>query len=197
MNVRQFPNIGVIEKQLSQEEINYLWKCIEDKGSSYKSALVGHIDNSYVLTGGDYFYRSTVAPLIQIYQEKFVNLGARVPTTVRHEYVMNQWWVNYQNQHEFNPLHNHTGVYSFVVWMKIPTDYEDQQSLSFNDGAVSNFEFQYMNILGEMESFTYAMSGHLEGTMVLFPSKLKHQVYPFYNCEEQRISISGNVCLKS
>ena len=50
MNARQFPNIGVIEKQLSQEEINYLWKCIEDKGSSYKSALVGHIDNSYVLT---------------------------------------------------------------------------------------------------------------------------------------------------
>ena len=29
--------------------------------------------------------------------------------------------------------------------------------------------------------------------MVLFPSQLRHQVYPFYNCDEERVSISGNV----
>ena len=64
-----------------------------------------------------------------------------------------------------------------------------QRDYMFNDN-VSNFEFQYINIL-DMESFTYYMSGHMEGTMVLFPSKLKHQVYPFYNCKEQRVSIAG------
>ena len=110
---------------------------------------------------------------------------------------MKQWWVNYQNENEFNPIHNHNGVYSFVIWMKIPTDWNLQRDYTFNDNAVSNFEFSYTNILGEIESFTYRMSRQMEGTMVLFPSKLKHQVYPFYNCKEQRVSISGNIHLKT
>ena len=32
-----------------------------------------------------------------------------------------------------------------------------------------------------------------EGMMVMFPSKLKQQVFPFYNCKEERVSISGNL----
>ena len=33
-------------------------------------------------------------------------------------YYMREWWVNYQYQHEFNPLHDHTGAYSFVNMVK-------------------------------------------------------------------------------
>ena len=32
-----------------------------------------------------------------------------------------------------------------------------------------------------------------EGVILLFPSRLRHQVYPFYNCDKERISISGNI----
>ena len=39
----------------------------------------------------------------------------------------------------------------------------------------------------------YHLDPSYEGTMVLFPSQLRHQVYPFYNCDEERVSISGNV----
>ena len=197
MKTVQFPNLGIIEKKLSEDEMDYLWKCIDEKGNEYKSALVGHIENSYELGGADHFYKTTVAPMINEYQTKFSNLGEKIPTTSGHPYVMSQWWVNYQRETEFNPIHNHNGVYSFVIWMKIPTNYAVQRDYMFNDSAVSNFEFQYINILGEMESFTYYMSGHMEGTMVLFPSKLKHQVYPFYNCKEQRVSIAGNIHLKT
>ena len=31
--------------------------------------------------------------------------------------------------------------------------------------------------------------------MLFFPAWLKHQVYPFYECEEERITISGNIDL--
>ena len=40
------------------------------------------------------------------------------------------------------------------------------------------------------------MSKEMEGTILFFPSELKHTVYPFYNCEEDRISISGNIAIK-
>ena len=41
------------------------------------------------------------------------------------------------------------------------------------------------------------MSPKLEGTMVFFPAQLRHAVYPFYNCDEERISISGNIALNT
>ena len=33
----------------------------------------------------------------------------------------------------------------------------------------------------------------VEGGMLFFPAKLQHTVYPFYNCDKERISISGNI----
>ena len=36
-----------------------------------------------------------------------------------------------------------------------------------------------------------------EGTMLFFPSELLHGVNPFYNCSDDRVSISGNVLLNS
>jgi len=29
---------------------------------------------------------------------------------------------------------------------------------------------------------------------MIFPAALNHQVYPFYECDEKRVSISGNIC---
>ena len=41
------------------------------------------------------------------------------------------------------------------------------------------------------------MNPDKEGTMLFFPAKLQHCVYPFYNCDEDRISISGNIKLNT
>ena len=49
------------------------------------------------------------------------------------------------------------------------------------------------NILGSTVEFPIYMEPEMEGVMMVFPSSLHHQVYPFYNTEEPRISISGNL----
>ena len=107
-------------------------------------------------------------------------------------------WVNYQKQTEFNPRHNHTGIYSFVVWMKIPTNFKDQRKFKIaesNSSMISNFVFDYKNMLGHETGSIYEMSPKMEGMMLFFPSELNHAVYPFYNCDEERISVSGNLML--
>ena len=110
-------------------------------------------------------------------------------------------WVNYQKEGEFNPPHDHNGVYSFVIWMKIPTKHFDQNknpiSLKSNTHLISAFQFQYTNILGQIRPYVYEMNPEMEGTMLFFPAKLAHQVFPFYNCDEDRISISGNISLNT
>ena len=98
MKTVQFPNLGIIEKSY-EDEMDYLW--LMRKGNEYKSALVGHIENSYELGGADHFYETTVAAMINEYQTKFSNLGEKIPTTSGHPYVMSQWWVNYQRETEF------------------------------------------------------------------------------------------------
>ena len=117
------------------------------------------------------------------------------------ETYLNDWWVNYQHEGDYNPLHDHGGIFSFVIWMKIPTDWRDQKKLPRSthstSSTVSNFQFVYTNHLGKITSHTYYMSPEMEGRMLFFPANLKHTVYPFYDCKEERISISGNISVRS
>ena len=194
-------NLGWLEYELNTQEMDYIWKCIENKKRDYKDNLAGNVSSSHLLMDrSDWFFNNTLLPLTHQYGKLFYNVGKDVPVNRTHPYHLRDLWVNYQKQHEFNPIHTHTGVYSFVIWMKIPTEYNQQRSLPLaraNSDVVSNFSFEYTNILGESRTYVYVMSPKAEGTMVFFPSKLTHIVYPYYNCEKERISVSGNISLNT
>jgi hypothetical protein len=116
------------------------------------------------------------------------------------EFELSDFWVNFQKQYEFNPLHNHHGLYSFVVFMKIPTHWKEQHALpiSVNSNApvASDFEFvQSKKDNGECFTSQFPLSSEDEGRMLFFPASLYHQVYPFYGTEKERITISGNIVL--
>ena len=202
------PNLGWLEKKLSDHEMDYLWRCIENKKEDYKRNLAGVVNTSasnLLLDRNDWFFYTTLLPLCHRYGKDFKNLGDKIPVNQSHPYKVADMWVNYQKQHEFVALHNHGCVYSFVVWMKIPTHASQQKRnpLASDPGGrqtyayISNFKFEYITTLGELTGYTYEMGPEREGTLLFFPSILKHQVYPFYNCDETRISISGNVSLNT
>ena len=197
------PNYGLLQKKLSNNEMEFLWKCIDNRKQSKKSDLAGQIHESNTLIDkSDWFYLNTIKPLMEKYYESFVrNPAYDIPTNQYHPCFLKSFWVNYQKQNEFNPLHNHNGIYSFIIWMKIPTKHEEQNrnplASRSNTKKISSVEFSYSNILGEHEAYSFEMSPEMEGTMLFFPSKLNHQVYPFYNCDEDRISISGNIKLNT
>jgi len=37
-------------------------------------------------------------------------------------------WVNFQKKYEFNPFHMHDGLYSFVLWHKVPYKIDDEKA---------------------------------------------------------------------
>ena len=189
------PNLGWLRYSLDDKEIDYLWNCIDNKKQYYKDQLAGNISSSFKLEDENaWFFNQTLHPLIKIYAHEFTNLGVHTPTVNVHPYTLGSWWVNYQKQHEFNPSHGHQGVYSFVIWLKIPTEHAEQNKDNITNTPVrSAFQFHYQNILGELVNTDYKLGKKHEGTMLLFPSRLNHQVFPFYNCEDDRISISGNI----
>jgi len=189
------PNLGWLRYSLDDKEIDYLWNCIDNKKQYYKDQLAGNISSSFKLEDENaWFFNQTLHPLIKIYAHEFTNLGVHTPTVNVHPYTLGSWWVNYQKQHEFNPSHGHQGVYSFVIWLKIPTEHAEQNKDNITNTPVrSAFQFHYQNILGELDTFDYELGKNHEGKMLFFPSKLFHEVYPFYDCDEDRISISGNI----
>ena len=53
--------VGWLEYTLSQDEIDYLWKRIENKGPSHKAYLIGHIAHSFKLHDkNDWFFNNTL-----------------------------------------------------------------------------------------------------------------------------------------
>lgn len=112
------------------------------------------------------------------------------------------WW-NFQRKFEYNPLHCHDGILSFVAWIKLPFDVAREESMEHlinaNGGDKGpHFKFTYPNFLsrGGLSSSTLRMSKAMEGKLVLFPSWLHHEVPPFYTSNDFRISIAGNVRFK-
>lgn len=204
------PNLPLLSTKLQPKYMDRLWQYVEtakEDGVKNRSnnILAGNIDTSLSLIDeDDYFWKKVLKDVSEFYMDS-TKIGVKWwrPTTshAHHHMCLRSFWVNFQNKHEFNPLHDHAGFLSFVIWMKIPTERRDQHNLPLsknsNFPSASDFEFVYTDILGTIASFSVPMGKETEGVMYVFPSSLKHLVYPFYECDEKRISISGNIALNS
>ena len=104
--------------------------------------------------------------------------------------------INFQEKYEYNPVHNHTGLFSFVLWLNIPYTREDEDSVSFTPpntpSSNGNFELLYNDTLGAIKTVKLPMDSTFENSMVLFPAQMCHCVYPFFTSDDYRISVAGN-----
>lgn len=97
--------------------------------------------------------------------------------------VMNQVWMNFQKQGECVPNHTHDGIFSWNIWLKIPNN--------------CKIEFIYTNVIGEIKLHTLELTKEDEGRIIAFPAKMPHIAYPFYDSDDTRISISGNIAFNT
>ena len=199
------PNTPILRGKLPKPAIDFVWKKIEEAQDNYQSMkkeLAGNITESLKLEDtDDYFFKNFLKETSENYISSFEMITDRNPFNdkmIKNLYMQN-FWVNFSKQHEFNPIHEHNGVLSFVLWMKIPTTWQSQQEISVssesNLPSASNFQFLYTNIFGKTRGVMIDMDPMMEGCILMFPSILQHQVYPFYNSDEYRVSVSGNLCL--
>tara|TARA_B100000902_G_C27073889_1_gene795406 strand:- start:84 stop:758 length:675 start_codon:yes stop_codon:yes gene_type:complete len=198
------PNINLMKCELGGKAIEYLWERIqaarEDKVNANKN-LAGNIEESLYLKDVDnYFWNNHLEKMCVDYlKQNFYCTSFRNTFTnaFTEKLVMREFWVNFSKQTEFNPIHNHGGAMSFVIWMQIPTRSKEQHNLPISKNttnpASSDFQFLYTDILGHISPMTFEMDPEINGSLVLFPATLCHQVYPFFECDDYRVSISGNI----
>jgi len=189
------PNFPILDTRLPQRVVDTLWEYIYEADEDHSKHLAGNISESKTLIDtGNFFLEVVLEPIFERY---LYETSITKTISKKHDICLDGFWVNYQNKHEFNPVHHHGGVFSFVIWMKIPYHWEEEQKLphSANSNAPSSgdFAFAYTDILGRIQDYKIKLSSKDEGLMVVFPSSLPHTVYPFYTSDSERISISGNI----
>ena len=116
--------------------------------------------------------------------------GRNTIPTLKNIHLTHSWIVS-QYAGEYNPWHKHSGDFSAVIYLKLPKDMEKEITADHDDHYPANglIEFMY----GEACDFR---SDGLKfkpevGKFLMFPSYLKHFVYPFYSKGERR-SMSFN-----
>ena len=194
--------VGWLETNLPNDVMTRLRSYIETaqkNPTSMNSNLAGNISKSLIIIDKDnWFFENILLPHVKQFVLSFPSFKEDISIFNENApYCLNPFWVNFQKENEFNPPHKHSGVWSFVVWVKIPTDWREQHALPISANSnmpkASNFEFYCDTMLGNSEAQNFNLDKESEGKMLFFPAKLMHQVYPFYECDEERISISGNI----
>lgn len=146
-----------------------------------------------------------VLKLLHVYEDKYqyFNRLFNFVTNIENKKIklsLERLWVNLQRKGEFLPLHNHSGIYSFVIWTTIPYTTADEKDNTANPDLIknrtANFEFTYVDALGKINSYPIPVDKTLEGRICIFPAELHHQVYPFYSTDDVRISLAGNYRLE-
>jgi hypothetical protein len=202
-NVHKLPNLGYLLDDVPQEVLNALNAEMdslnEDTAIKANETLAGNIKKEYFLETSKSIVEEYVLGLANDYHDNYYFLESlNFKTTGRSLPIkLGSLWVNYQEKGEFNPHHKHTGILSFVIWIKIPYDIRDEKESSpgmySNTNSAGYFEFIYNDILGNTQSYQIPADNSFEGKILMFPNMLMHGVYPFFTSEEYRISVSGNI----
>ena len=115
-----------------------------------------------------------------------------------------QTCVNFQKKYEFNPPHNHSGVLSWIIFLNIPYSLEDEDRVfpelntntngHFRQPSTSRLSFLQISPTekGGIEHIIFNVDKSFEGKILMFPSYMQHEVFPFYTSHDYIITISGN-----
>ena len=118
-------------------------------------------------------------------------------SSVRDRLYLHDMWVNFQEKYEYNPPHKHAGLYSFVIWNRIPFKLEDELKVfptTSDSGPNTNSAFAFLIPEdGSVDNLNIPVTKDMQNFMCMFPSDLMHCVHPFFTSDGYRVSLSGNI----
>ena len=186
---QDLPNYGFIQSRLDKTLKEALVKeCLNRKN---KKTMRSGITNPGVaphfwLNNDKLFVRiqKKINKMLLLFEEKYKGYANNIKILNENRpLVFHKPWINYQKPNEYIPLHGHSGVFSYNIYVKLPEK--------------SIFTFHYTSSVGTNLHFRINLIKKHEGVIILFPSLLQHVVYPYSGKDKLRISVAGNLFLKT
>lgn len=181
------PNLGVLKTSLPKKLKNKLLK--ESKDAELNNELLKTgitatgVPIQFLLKDTKKELQEFIIPLVNTYFKTHPDYFKSINILNKKcDILIDRPWINLQRKHQYIPNHIHDGILSYNIFLKIP----------YNKKS-NSFEFSFTNVCGQPQHHSMNITKKDEGVVLLFPSQLTHCVYPFYDSEEYRISIAGNV----
>ena len=159
---------------------------------SYNHALAGHLNHQFLYPQNiqEWFY-DEIHPIIQAYRNGHCRFHGIEELSVHLK--AEDLWVNYMKAGDFNPIHTHSGDYSFVIFLDVPKELKkEQDKFKGTSGKPGTLMFQYTQQARPQWATTGTSILPETGDMFMFPALLHHWVAPFKS-KVTRISVSGNL----
>ena len=170
---------------------------IKDEYHSHSEKLAGNL-----YFGGSYHYEWSL--IDDVKDELFEHLGAWfkfmhdayspkrvtfVPDKKTFNLKLTSLWINFQRRYDYNPIHHHGGIVSFVLFLQVPEKIFEVQATS-NTKAAGQLSFQFGEIISPLSATGWSVKP-TDKLLLMFPATLNHFVPSFW-ADEERISVSGN-----
>ena len=181
---------GYITDKVSSNHLDGILKEFDmQTHKRYNRALAGYIEDEFQLKDQD--------PSFLEYLELLATeLHTNIHGTTNDDFELDDIWVNFQKVGEFNPVHSHSGAYSFVIWYDIPFTLEEEAAAAkiFAHTTEISGQFYFMYPENNQIGFVYpGIDSSWNGQIAIFPSTLMHGVHPFRSNDGTRITIAGNM----
>ena len=185
----------------------------KEKNIDGRQTLVGHIDEEYDI----YKHLNKSKSIVQSDNTNFIKYENFIKQCAFDKYFHVFWdkttvltrscelkiistWVNFQKKHEFNPPHSHSGVMSWIIFLNIPYNLEDEDrvfpEVGIENTQLSTSRLSFLQVSpivrGGIDGVILNVDKSFEGKILMFPSYIQHEVFPFYTSDDYRITISGN-----
>ena len=188
----ELPNYAVLDVTLDKNVLDHLHHLVEkyEPDDAKQQWMLIDDDNR--------FQKEVLNPIIQEYVADY-GFPEKLKTTHIHDLTFQKFWANYTGKGEYQALHNHDAIWSFVIWLKLPAVANVEQSVkdAMHPDA-GDFILTYSDIIGRTRKVNWKLEKQYnEGHMVLFPSDLYHAVYPHFQTDEKRLSLAGDIVINS
>tara|TARA_B100000214_G_scaffold204079_1_gene147957 strand:+ start:1086 stop:1748 length:663 start_codon:yes stop_codon:yes gene_type:complete len=188
----ELPNYGILDVTLEKNVLDHLHHLVEkyEPDDAKQQWMLVDDDNR--------FQKEVLNPIIQEYVTDY-GFPEKLKTTHIHDLTFQKFWANYTGKGEYQALHNHDAIWSFVIWLKLPAVANDEQSVkdAMHPDA-GDFILTYSDIIGRTRKVNWKLEKQYnEGHMLLFPSDLYHAVYPHFQTDEKRLSLAGDIVINS
>ncbi len=178
---------------IDSKYINEMEQCIEtatkDEALSARKGLAGRIDDQYEILplASD----ACKGHILQHVNEYYYQTGGSPLTDI----AIDALWVNMQRYMEFNPIHAHGGMISFVIYIKNDLERDSAINNKFDNARGTELAGHLQLRYGEEAYMNWITFNHWpeKGQIVIFPSWLQHFVFPHYEQDKVRISVAGNI----
>ena len=192
MECKSLPNQGYVQGVLKKSERDYLWSLIGEidiTDERKKQKQLTDIDNEFANT--------VLMPYVQTYVNEY-GVPFKLNSTHSHDLCLSRFWSRISTEGDYQSIHDHQSVFTFVIWLQIPFDGNKERNIQpgFRPEA-GDFALVYPDTTGKIKKKNWILTPEMEGTMILFSSDINHTVYPHFSTKDYRVSVAGDVTISS